>query len=111
MPDVKTQLDRIEDRLTRVEQKIDNVTILQRATLSEGFLMATNLDTLIAKVTDLETVQDGTVTLLGTLAQMIRDNSTDQVALLALATRIDTDKQKLADAIVANTPPITPPTP
>lgn len=104
MPDVKTQFDQIMERLTRVEQKIDNVTALQRATLSEGFLMASNLDTVIAKVTQLETTNDSAITLLGQLAQMIRDNSTDQTALLALADRIDADKNKMADAIVANTP-------
>lgn len=71
--------------------------------------MATNLDTVIAKVTELETVNDSAITLLGQLAQMIRDNSTDQTALLALADRIDTDKTKMADAVVANTPSATTP--
>lgn len=103
MPDT-TQLNRIEGRLARIEQKIDNLTALQRATLSEIFLMASNVDTVIAKVTELETVNDSAISLLQQLAQLIRDNVTDQNALLALANRIDTDKQKMADAVVANTP-------
>jgi hypothetical protein len=103
MPE-QTQLDRIEGRLARIEQLLSNVTALQRATLSEIFTMASNVDTVIAKVTELETVNDSAIALLGQLAQLIRDNSTDQTALLALADRIDQDKTKMADAVVANTP-------
>lgn len=108
MPD-QTQLDRIEGRLSRIEQLLGNVTALQRATLSEIFTMASNVDTVIAKVTELETVNDSAIALLGQLAQEIRNNSTDQGALLELANRIDADKAKMADAIVANTPSEPPP--
>lgn len=103
MPD-QTQLDRIEGRLTRIEQKIDNVTALQRATLSEIFTMAANFDVLIQKVTNLETVNESAITLLGELAQLVRDLPADQSAINQLADRIDADRQRMADAVVANTP-------
>ena len=107
----ESQLDRIEHRLTRIEAGqdrieagLDNLLRLGLLTLREEIKMGTKFDALNEKVTELETVQEGAVTLLGTLAQEIRDNAGDPVAIAALADRIDADKQKLADAVAANTP-------
>lgn len=110
MPDT-TKLDRIEGRLAkmearlgRVEQRLTAVHALQRATLSEIFTMTPTMESVLAKVTELETTNDSAIELLGQLAQMIRDGAADQSAMLALADRIDADKSKMANAIVSNTP-------
>lgn len=57
--------------------------------------------------TDLEantSATDSAVTLLETLAGEIRANITDQAALNDLADKLESNSQKLADAVVANTP-------
>lgn len=102
MPD-HTQLDRIEGRLARIELDIHNLIALTRATLSETITMASKFDGLNDKITELETVQESAVALLGTLAQEIRDAAGDPAAIQALADRIDADKTKLAAAVEANT--------
>lgn len=103
MPDV-TQLDRIESRQTRIEQKVDTVLALQRATLSEQFLMATNLDTITQQVTETQDAEQAAIILLGQLHDLIVAAGTDQTKLNALAEQLRTNKEALAAAIVANTP-------
>lgn len=103
MPDV-TQLDRIESRQTRIEQKVDTVLALQRATLSEQFLMATNLDTITQQVTETADAEQAAIILLGQLHDLIVAAGTDQTKLNALAEQLRTNKEALAAAIVANTP-------
>jgi len=82
MPDV-TQLDRIESRQTRIEQKVDTVLALQRATLSEQFLMATNLDTITQQVTETADAEQAAIILLGQLHDLIVAAGTDQTKLNA----------------------------
>ena len=78
------------------------------------------MDALATKVTAEETVIDSVVTLLNGLAAMIADLKAQLAAaiaandpaaiqavadsLAALGTKVDADKQKLADAATANTP-------
>ena len=62
------------------------------------------LDDIQAKVTAETSVIDSAVTLLGQLAQLIRDNANDPTKLQALADSIDADTGKLAAAVTANTP-------
>jgi DNA repair exonuclease SbcCD ATPase subunit len=100
----ETQLDRIEGRLKRIEQQIQNLSALTRATLSEVLNMAINFDTLTAKVSELETVNQSAIELLGQLATIIRSTQPTQEAINALADRLDADKQELASAVTANTP-------
>lgn len=66
--------------------------------------MTEALDRLTASVAAESAVIDSAVTLLGTLAQEIRDNIGDDAALNALADGIDAKKSALADAVAANTP-------
>lgn len=108
MPET-TQLDRIESRLARLEQKVDTVLSLSRAELQEQFLMASNLDALTQKVTDIEQVDQAAATLLGELSDIIRNTQPTQEALDALANRLSASRDALAAAIVANTPSAPPP--
>ena len=64
------------------------------------------LDELQAAVAAEDTVIDSAVTLLGNLSQMLKDAiaSGDPAKVAAIASQIDAAKQKLADAVVANTP-------
>lgn len=103
MPET-TQLDRIESRLTRLEQKIDTIIALSRAELQEQFLMAANLDSITATVTNIETVDESAVTLIQQLAELVRSTQPTQEAIDALAARLSASASALATAITANTP-------
>lgn len=72
--------------------------------------MSVEIDRLTASVTALTTVDDSLVALVGNLAQAIRDNASDPVALNALADKLDAESTKVAAAVTANTPaaPLTP---
>lgn len=65
--------------------------------------MAT-LDDVVSKVTDVGTVEDSVLTLLTDIAQKLKDAGQDQTKLDALAAALDAQKQKLTDAVTANTP-------
>jgi ABC-type transporter Mla subunit MlaD len=100
--------------------------ILQKILTQLGVIMAgvadikASVDALSAKVTEEETVIDSVVTLLNGLSAMIADLKAQLAAaianndpaaiqavadsLAALSTKVDADKQKLADAATANTP-------
>lgn len=71
--------------------------------------MSGELDTLTQKVEDSVTVQESAIELLNQLAQLLRDGANDPAAILALADRLEAERQKVADAIVANTPAAEPP--
>ncbi len=66
--------------------------------------MATDLTRITSEVTEMSDAVDAGVALLTDLAQRIRDNSTDPAALEELADKLDASGNKLAEAIVANTP-------
>lgn len=57
-----------------------------------------------AEVSEIKTAAESAVALIGSLAQQIRDNATDPVALNALADELDTTSTALAAAVTANTP-------
>lgn len=99
-----TQLDRIEARLTRVELKLDNVTNLARAQLSEQFTMAASLDGITAQVTNIETVDQSAIVLIQQLATLVAQLTPTQEAIDALAGRLQASASALAAAVVANTP-------
>lgn len=87
---IYAKLVRIERRLRRVEQ-------------AEEHQMA-DLTALATEVEENGDAIDSAVSLLGTLAQEIRDNATDPAALAALADELDAQTNALAAAVVANTP-------
>lgn len=57
-----------------------------------------------AEVAETGTAVGSAITLLENLAQMIRDNATDQAALEDIANSLDAQGTALAEAVVANTP-------
>lgn len=63
-----------------------------------------NLDQIRAEVEENGSVTQSAITLIGGLAQQIRDLSTDPAALQALADQLDSQNSALAAAVAANTP-------
>lgn len=78
------------ETLRRIERKIDQT-------------MA-NLDRITSEVRQTGDAVQGAITLLGDLAQRIRENATDEAALNDLADTLDQQGTALAEAVVANTP-------
>jgi hypothetical protein len=66
--------------------------------------MPIDLSRLQAAVERDNTVNQSAITLLGNLAQLLRDNAGDATAINALADSLDAQQQALADAVTANTP-------
>lgn len=107
MPEV-TQLDRIESRLSRIEQKIDATHALVFAELQEQQVMATNLDSIAREVSGTADAEQSAIILLGRLHDLIVAAGTDQTKLDELAASLKSNKEALAAAVVANTPSDTP---
>jgi uncharacterized protein YoxC len=85
------------DQLDRIEQKLDALALQEEQHMAD----LTALQNEVQQNTD---AVGSAVTLIGGLAQQIRDLSTDPAALQALADQLDQNTQQLADAVTANTP-------
>ena len=62
------------------------------------------LDDLITDAQDESTVDDSIIALLGTISAQLAAAGQDQTKLTTLKTLIDSNKAKIAAAVVANTP-------
>jgi hypothetical protein len=89
-----------------VVQRLDRILALLRQSLRGISHMSVELDTLVEKVTAIETVGDSAITLLNDLKIKLDEAivSDDRDALVALSDRLGLQTQELADAITANTP-------
>ena len=92
--DVYHHFDDNKDLLTQILEKLNTM---------ETKIMAL-LDDVVTKVTELDTVEDSVVALLTDIKAKRDAAGTDQTKLAALSAEIDRQKQKLADAVTANTP-------
>jgi TolA-binding protein len=97
-------LNLVSARLAVVDAKLDLVLLRLGASEEREVAMSAEVDRIRASVTQLTSVTQGAVTLLGQLAQRVRDLSGDPAALTALADEIDQRKQELATAVTTNTP-------
>lgn len=75
-----------------------------RAIRAQGVIMAGELARLQTEVEEIGGVVDSAITLIGGLAQQIRDLSGEPAALNALADDLDAKAALLAAAVVANSP-------
>jgi hypothetical protein len=66
-------------------------------------IMAT-LDDVVAKVTDIGTVEDSVITLLTSIKAQLDAAGQDPAKLQALSDALDAQKAKLTAAVTANTP-------
>lgn len=88
-------------RLARIERLLE---IILRV-IKRGQAMAqADIDALKTKVERNTTVSQSAVTLIGGLAQQIRDLADDPEQLRALADQLEASTTPLADAVAANTP-------
>jgi len=90
--DVMELLERLDNKLSYLIQREAH--------------MAGELDRLTKEVAETKTVIDSAITLLGQLAQLIRDNAGNPTALNALADDLDAKQNELAKAITDNTPTV-----
>jgi methyl-accepting chemotaxis protein len=88
----------------RLEAKVDEALRRLHTINQRTIEMSAEIDRITASVTNLTTVDDSLVALVTNLAQTIRDNADNPAALNALADKLDAEKQKVSDAVTANTP-------
>jgi phage-related tail protein len=88
-------------RLKRLQAAVDG---LANRVMEGQAVMSAELDRLKTSVMNLTTVTQSVVTLMGTMAQQIRDLKNDPAALTAYADEVDARVQELKDATLANTP-------
>jgi uncharacterized protein YoxC len=84
--------------LSHLDDKLDLI-------LSKGDAMTAALDKLTQEVEETKTAVDSAITLIGGLAQQIRDLKDDPAKLEALANELDAKQKAIADAVAANTEP------
>jgi ABC-type transporter Mla subunit MlaD len=102
--EINRKLDHQHELLHRlIERQADEQALLHNVE-ERTIAMSAETERLTASVASLTTVEQSAVTLLGQLAQLVRDNATDPAALNALADSIDADANDLASAVTANTP-------
>jgi hypothetical protein len=94
--------------LTKSAQMIKCIFEQQNAKLDlilkELKYMSTQLDTLTAQVTTNTDAVESAITLINNISQALKDAGTDPVKLQALADTLKQEDDKLAAAVVANTP-------
>lgn len=86
--------------------KLDQILAITRNILRGVTHMSVELDTLVEKVSAIETVGDSAITLLNGLKAKLDEAiaSNDPAALQALSDRIGAQADELALAVAANTP-------
>lgn len=90
--------------LRRVLAKLDEIKgIVSETQVKETTIMAT-LDTILSKVQEERTVEDGVVTLLQQLFALTQGSGDAQAKLDAIEAAIQGNEDNLAAAVVANTP-------
>lgn len=104
-----TQLDRIESKVDRLEQRVNQVAQLALSILTGDQIMASKLEDLTADVSAETTVVNSAITLLGGIAARIdaavaAARAGDDAALTALSGEVRSETQALAAAVAANTP-------
>jgi hypothetical protein len=78
-----------------------DITAALSTLLEQGVTMSAELDRLTTEVAETKAGVASAIRLIQGLAQQIRDNATDPVALNALADDLDAQQKDLADAVVA----------
>ncbi len=72
--------------------------------LEDIHAMTVQLDQLTSEVEENTSVTESAVALLANLAEQLRANADDPAAIEDLANKLDTNSNRLADAVAANTP-------
>lgn len=104
---IPLDLAEITEALARIEAKVDQMVARQQAQTTDLRSIMADLTEITTEVTELGTVTDSAVLLLGNLSDLIEANATDPAALASIVADLRSSKTELADAIVANTPAVT----
>jgi predicted choloylglycine hydrolase len=104
--------------LQRLDQLAAAVSTLQQTMLTQGAIQMASLDQVLQDVSDESTQIDGLSTLTAGLKQQLADALAGvtlppavQAKVDAVFSGVEANKQKVVDAINANTPAATPPNP
>jgi hypothetical protein len=98
------QLEYLHRFLVSIDKKQDRILAALAKLTRLEIHMATDLTALQAAVAKDTEVDASAITLLGGLAQMLRDAAADPAKIAEIAAALDANAQALADAVVANTP-------
>ncbi len=103
------------ERFDRLERKVDTLLLLARHLVKEERKMAAKLDDLLADVTAEGTALDSVKALIQGLKDQLANaglSPADQAKVDAIMAQLQSNDQKIADALAANVPPAPPaPTP
>lgn len=87
-----------------VEVSIKGFPLFTKHFLAQGKQIMALLDEVITEVEGLRTVNGSVVALLEGLSKKLDDAGTDATKLQAVRDNLRTEKQRIADAVVAHTP-------
>jgi ABC-type transporter Mla subunit MlaD len=106
-------LDRLDDVLRRLDHLSNQVDRLSRQLKQLETLMSKEMDDLEAAVAADTAVDQSAITLLEQISAKLAEAGTDRVKLATLAEGLKANREKLAAAVLANTPAAepTPPAP
>jgi hypothetical protein len=91
-------------RLSAVHRKLNSVLNILQVQRDQGEKMAKTLDDILQGVQDESTVDDSIVTLVTNLKAAVDAAGGNQAKIDAAFAQITANKQKVADAVTANTP-------
>lgn len=101
------RLRQIAAAIPRIEERQKLILEYLNLVLHKETTMSAEIDRLTASVTNLTTVDASLVTLVGNLAQLLRDSASDPAAINALADKLDAEAATVAQAVTDNTPAAT----
>lgn len=107
--DIETQaaFAAINDRLARMEHKLDSVQLSSANIIVGGIIMSQEMDQLVAAVEADVTVDQSVLTFLQGIAAQIADAAGDRARSLALAQTVTASTDAVRAALIANTPAAT----
>ncbi len=94
----------MEERLWRIDRKLDRVVELLKAVLKEEKHMSVELDALEIQVQKNEDVEQSAITLIQGIAAQLAAIANDPVKVKALSDSLAASADALAAAVAANTP-------
>jgi hypothetical protein len=97
-------MDEATALLNLISAKLDLMLVRQAASRESEEAMSAEVDRIKNSVSQLTTVSQSAIALLGDLAARVRALQADPAALTALADEIDHRKAELAQAVLSNTP-------
>jgi len=108
--EIERKLESIDDKLESVDDKLRHLHNLLHEILERNIAMSAEFDRLTQEVAETKGIVESIKTLASELADFIRANVNDPVALTAMADSLDADQATLATAVttlqdaVAGTP-------